>query len=310
MRHILFIFIVFTAFSCEEQYDLDTSEFTPSIVVNSIFTNESSWQVELKTSRNALDPNSVSEFVDDAEVKILLGSGQSVCNLDYLGNGLYGNSKCFPEEEQTYLLTVFSPKYGLIRAESSIPRKANVQSLKACEKDGQTTISFEVEDPSKSYNYYIWNLVDRYLTVGQQNEPEEQEVDPTRWVTNLKDQIHKIKTNRYSGKFSASEGELSRAGYQTEFNTKNSIKKLPDSEDSTGVDGGASTVDTLKPELVTMLQMMTASEELYNYFQSIEGYVKYEAINSSAIEPTTAYSNIKGGHGIFAGYAVEYIPIR
>ena len=61
---------------------------------------------------------------------------------------------------------------------------------------------------------------------------------------------------------------------------------------------------------VPMLRLMTVSEDLYEYYKSLEDYLKYNNNSASVIEPQKIYSNIKGGYGIFAGYSVQDIPIQ
>lgn len=310
MKKAIYIFIYFITFAaCEERFELDTSDFSPSIVVNSIFAPDNQWVVVLSTSRNALDPDSQTQFIDDADVKILFSSGQIACELVYHGNGVYTSADCFPEEEKGYILTVRSEKYGIIRSESRIPKKAVVKDVTTSENEEDTTVRFQMEDESQGFNYFIWNLINTVPKVAADpDQPDISTFDASNWVEYIKAQIEKVKTNRFRGKFSASENEFTNSTFETEFATKDEIK-------TGGVifDPDTGVVDTLQSNNnseVTMLQFMTVSEELYLYFKSIEDYLKYEGSNTSAIEPTTVYSNIVGGQGIFAGYAVQYVPVR
>ena len=76
---------------------LSHDEFRPSIVVNSIFTSDSIWTIELRTTSNHYDPNSMSVPVEDAAIIISKDNGQTPCEVFHVGEGIYKSDDCFPE---------------------------------------------------------------------------------------------------------------------------------------------------------------------------------------------------------------------
>ena len=67
---------------------------------------------------------------------------------------------------------------------------------------------------------------------------------------------------------------------------------------------------TVTTEIRKYLRIMTASQDLYNYFVTIEKFVAADNHNSSFSYSPAIYSNIQNGLGIFAGYTEEYKEIK
>ncbi len=308
MRYILFILSSFLLFSCEEEYTVGSNEFTPSIVVTSVFTADSSWIVNLSTSRNVFDENSKSLPVEDAKVVIYERNGQLACQLEHHGNGEYRSITCTPSMEKNYRLSVSSSEYGNVMAYSSLPSKAIVKLNTIDSVGDKTIIDFSIEEQPSSNNYYIWDLVDVRIDNSQVvTEPTVEvgtRINMQNWIDDLTDDVYHIKSKKLSSQQSVASYSFDGNTFVTSIAADHSLITKPVEPNSTT--GGGQVSNKVK----TMLRVMTVSEELFQYYQSIEQYLAYDQYKVSFAEPATVYNNIENGIGIFAGYTVEYLEIK
>ena len=288
--------------SCEEEFILKEKDFKPSIVLNSIFTSDTAWVLTLNTSRNILDPESVIKPIVDAKVIISQNSGQTLCELVHIGNGVYKGEWCNPSPENTFNVYVNSSLYGSVSASSRMPARAKVSNVEfSSTGEDRTRINFSIEDKSLENNFYIWSLVDipTEVAITKPTDPKIQ-LDITKWVKEINDNINSIKGYRITSDFSAAESPASTIN--TSLTANNDL--IVDRKDLINA-----SIDD-KPKSVTYLRILTVSDELFKYYKSIENYLQYEGKNSSVNESEYIYSNVNGGIGVFAGYTVQYIEIE
>ena len=289
--------------SCEKEIILKSNNFKPSIVLNSIFTSDSTWTLSLTTSRNLLDENSKILPITDASVVISENNGQTVCLLKHMGEGIYKSADCFGYPEKQYSITISSPIYGQAEASSRIPSPALITDVKLIHLENEETkIDFNIQDNSTSNNYFIWSLVDipEKVAEDQPNSPAVN-LDVTKWVSEISKNLTSIKINNSTSVLSAEES-INSPIIKSSVITRNDLLLINDNPNDPP--------SPSNPKMVTYLRVMTVSDELYKYYKSIENYIQYKDKNTSAYESEFIYSNVKGGIGVFAGYSVQYLPLK
>ncbi|MBL0083508.1 MAG: hypothetical protein IPP37_14295 [Saprospiraceae bacterium] len=66
-------------------------------------------------------------------------------------------------QDEYYKISVYSPQYGSVTAESTIPAIAeltNIQVDSSDEYEDASEISFNIRDNSVENNFYIWSVVE------------------------------------------------------------------------------------------------------------------------------------------------------
>jgi hypothetical protein len=279
------------------------NEFSPDIVVNSIFTADSLWQFELSTSENIFDPDSKSEKITDATIVVVEANGQLACNVEHIGNGLYKSDGCNPKVKNSYTLYINSPSYGSARATSTVPVAVNASVKLVSDLDGKSTFEVILVDESEDNNYYIWDLVEvelRDTNFVEQIESKTTSIDIESWIDDLSNEVGTIKGRALSSQLSISDDNFDGGTLSTTLIANNDLITSIFKSNEQGID----------IEVKTMLRVMTVSKELFEYYRSIETYLAYEDFKTSISDPTIVYSNIEGGIGLFAGYTVQYLNIQ
>ena len=295
----LYFILIFTLLSCEEEITFSNNAFKPQIVLNSIFTNDSIWVVNLTHSSSVFSENTAPKYIDDAKIVITDSRGEQECVLYYEGNGVYKSFKCTSGQEELYRILVSTKKYGTVSAESRIPARANIKDLKISisqEYKDASDIFFTIQDNSQESNYFIWSIVDVDTSINVVTNDNGFKLDVVKWVTDVRREVVKSLPSKLDASISATELELDKSS---------TLPRLVTSKDFTPSGSGPSGTSHEVP----MLRLMTVSPDLYNYYKSLQEYVKASNGQTSVIEPGKLYSNVKGGMGIFAGYSVHYFEI-
>lgn len=297
------ILLSLTLSSCEEDIYFSNPNFKSQIVLNSIFSLDSTWVIKLTHTTSIYAQKDTSNYIDDAKIIITDQSGQGVCDLYYAGKGVYKSIKCKPGINQNFSIFVNSKKYGSVFAKSVVPQKSSLEYIKKIENsDIQNTneIEFQINEQNIDNKYFIWSIVEvdtSKKVTGQTTSFETEPLDFKTWVNEIKEQAHLIKSGKLNSSLALSGIELEANDYTTTIYTTKKIYTEDDPPPPAQI------------SKVPMLRLLTVSEDLYQYYKSLEDYLKYNNNNASVIEPQKIYSNIEGGYGIFAGYSIQYIPI-
>ncbi|MBK8620688.1 MAG: DUF4249 family protein [Saprospiraceae bacterium] len=89
LQSFFVLIIVFLFTSCEEEYVFTKEKFVPKIVVNSVFTENSPFNVHLSFSRDILSNNHNQDFISNALVTIKETATGRTEELPYKGDGNY-----------------------------------------------------------------------------------------------------------------------------------------------------------------------------------------------------------------------------
>lgn len=297
--YLLLLLPVF--WSCEEEIYFSDHNFQPRIVLSSIFTNDSIWVVNLTHSESIFDESLEKPVIEDAKIVITNRVGAQECQLFHTGNGVYKSFKCTSGQDEYYKISVYSPTYGSVTAESTIPAFAelsNIQVEQSKEFEDASEISFNITDNSADNNFYIWSVVEVDTSVHSAENPNNFKIDTRQWVSDVSKEIRTNATGKLNTSLSASEFELENLADGPKLITSR----------FNGKDGVGGSPGNVKNK-VWMIRMMTVSSDLYKYYQSLQDYVKAAQTQNSQVDPSKLFSNVRGGLGIFAGYSVKYYEI-
>jgi hypothetical protein len=305
---ILLIFAV----GCETTEKIDEFPLRPSkLVVNSYFTADSAWAVQVSKSLSVLD-NADIKFINDASITIY----ENDVWLDTLnasdGGGWYYSDRTRPSAGKKYSIEVTTPKFeNTVTAEEILPEAVPITDVKISIIDSsfyrnswiegngklveeingnvEGTIDITFSDPAGINNYYQISAFSYYTYIDYIFDPENPET---------MDSI--IYYNKEEVRFSTDDPVAD--------NADNYISKLYFSDDI--IDGQDY---QLKLEFDTWInsydkeyyvELISMNKAGYLYRKSVKEY-----LNSSGdpfSEPVLIYSNIENGFGIFAGYSTVY----
>lgn len=291
---ICFLLTVILISSCEEDFILDRSNYKPKIVVNSIFKPGEDWVVNLSSSRDFLVKDSEIRNIENATVTVIEKSNGRELRLNHVGNGKYVSKIFPPVADKTYELIVEADGFETVNASSKAPNKANVINVISDVVDQKTTkVNFEVK--GNTNNYLIWNFI---------NSNPKNPIDST-FTGNPKSLVTGIiKYNNISTYLGGLTESTNNAITQ-----EGSFSAEVRNEDNTE-EGSTPNNPNPNGNSKRYLRILTASVDLYNYYQTVEKFIAADNHNSSFSHSPQIYSNIKNGLGIFAGYTEEFKEIK
>lgn len=298
-RFFALLSLVLCLTSCEEDFVLVKKDFTPQLVINSVFKPDSKWFVHVSSSRDILNPKSQITNIENANVVIVEKLTKKKIYLDHVGDGIYSSNYYPPQPDKTYVLLVDVPGYKRVKAESMAPKKANIVNvIKDVVDEKVSTVNFQVKDDSKQY--LIWNFISFKGSSGPADVIFTG--NPKSFILSFMDYNHALSSFSGTGNDAvSSEGVFS----------SNITDESDDTED--GASGGSGSEEPdLEASFVIKryLRVVTASSNLYNYYKSVERFLSAGNHNSSFSNSPEIYSNIENGLGIFAGYTEQLTEIE
>src|SRR4051812_6122619 len=116
MKKIFVIIFCFGFFGCQLTVDIDVPFEKAQLTLNSLFSPDSVWKVQLNLNRHVLDKNPFAT-VDNASV-IILENEVPIETLVSKGNGVY-RSTSKPVVGKTYTIKVATDHYGSVQSTAS-----------------------------------------------------------------------------------------------------------------------------------------------------------------------------------------------
>lgn len=309
VHHILLTCFVtvfaFTACDRELEYDVPTSP--PQLVVNSVFTQDSLWQIEVSNSANPGQGNQIQYLLDceiklkqndkeikdinlfsKTEVKMINGEPQDVIRQ------YYGTTTTIAEVGKEYNIEVTHPNYKSAKGKGYIPYPAGIQFLNLngntdiIDVDGKAfrKIAFQLQNNSTQKGYFAIQVLfgkdgDKQRIEFFANDPifNENQIFDTGDRQNENGKYYD--TNQ--GIFFSSESFTSQAHNFDIFVESHYLNPDDDFE----------------------VRILTFTKELYEYSTALQ---RQQAVSGNPFaEPVQVYSNIHNGFGIFNGYALSSI---
>lgn len=295
--HISIVLFCFALVSCEEEILIDYVDVKKYVVVNSTFSPQKEFVVNLSYSKNILDGDTDNHWVENAEIKVYRGDGAYLFTPEYVGEGNY-IEHTFPIANQVYRLEVKVNGYPLITASSRIPTQAIVENVTTTdfgeEDEGAIKVDFEIQDSEDIDNYYIWEII-------------QGDLNPENTRTNLLGIIDggHIESLQNNGRWSKLFIQ------ELDFNAGISFLSYHDQEiNSTDPNDPLDPNDGTSETEPYFLKVISASSDYYKNLLSIVELENGGQENGSSVVLSTQYhSNINGGLGIFAGYNEHLIEL-
>ncbi|MBK5277947.1 MAG: DUF4249 domain-containing protein [Bacteroidia bacterium] len=294
MTRKAFVLITLTAIgtACTTIVDFDIPLDKPWVVVNSLFSPDSVWQVHVSYSRNILDSRFGSfDPVRDAEVNILDQNDHVIETLSGSPDRFFQytyKGKTKPTSGEFYSVQV-KVKDKLLKAASLSPIAVPITSLdvdsSAFKSQGEAVeMSITFKDPGETKNFYeVKVLRDGFYVYNQDTiryvenlfvEP----VDPAMNNDNSNGASKLLKDNLFNGK-----------NYVFRIKLR-SYRIYPENP----------------PRVRVVLQSVT--EEYFRYFvaQSLQNNTSGDPF----AQPVQIFTNIENGLGIFAGYSSSVVELK
>lgn len=296
---IILLIILLHLLACESIVDVDLPKQESKIVVNSLFTPDSSWKVNISKSLGTFDNSNVinDQYGDyrktvpeitNANVEIWEGDN-FIIKLEYSQNGFYVTENIFPESNKFYQIKVSAENFNSITAINSVPIAPailNVENsiVENSDYGGSTELEISFKDQENVDNYYSLALMRTY---------------PSGYSYNIWFESEDV---IFSGGSTISfEDESLFYGSQALFDDaifdgKNYSLRIINNE--------YYYQDDAKIEIV----LTSLSKELFTYQKSIDAQRK--AQDNPFSEPVFIHGNIEGGLGIFGGYNSTYYKLN
>jgi hypothetical protein len=256
------ILLILVNLSCESIVDVDLKEPDPQIVVNSLFSPDSVWQVRVTKSRFILTNQYNFDEVEQASVTIRDSQNSIIETLlpaSDQSNRLVYRGKSKPEVGKEYSIRVESVKKNNVSATSRIPLATAIISAKVSPlANNKFQVSVSFSDNPKEKNFYLLKVIndngyDLFIDA----------IDPA------------YKNN--------TRGTLGILFSDNLFNGKTIDFRI--SADS--------------PPIKKII-LVSVSEEYYQYFTTKQ--LQENTQGDPFAQPTQIFTNIENGLGIFAGY--------
>lgn len=301
-RIAILVMLTIGLFSCEKELEINLDEADKLIVINSVFSPEEVFRVEVTKSFSPFEKAQIEEL-NDAQVS-LFENGTFVEELTYSTNtnGVIGgfSSTTVPVVGNEYRIEVEDPVLGKATGSSGIPKKVSIVSdeVKWAPWGENNSISaryhfsFEIEDlPEENFYYltmsfpvYMFNTITnqydfhayQYAEINTGDLPEHQP-----YVKNgllFKDEYFNEASYAVTG---------TATTYQFAFGD---------------FDGSG---ELMRDTSVLRIELHSLSQELYNFYSSHAAVLK----NQSDIyaEPSQIYTNIENGLGSFGGENITVV---
>ena len=304
-RFCLLLIVSLAITSCTKDFGDGQENFESVIVLNSAFLPGEIMSIKLTNSISIFDKDENISGVIDARVTVKDEESGELYTLNHVGEGLYQSDIFRPQYEIDYTVIASSEGYGTVEATSSIPYPviANISNSTEGFNDAgdyEAEIELEFVNEEKAPKFYVWEVVDDNELFNQ-DFTFDQVLDNPVMLTSKSDNTDSVLADEsfQSRVFYTDNGDNADP-YRSKFITP------------TTPSFGAQTTSDIDEELAPRIQVrvMTVSEDLYQYFKSVEIYRSRGIHNSSITQPSEIYSNVKGGIGIFAGYHQRFLDFK
>jgi len=262
--------------ACIKPVQVTLPTHKPALVLNSVFNPDSTFYVDLSSSRNILS-NEAHAPVTNASVR-LFRNGNYMADLQHSKNGVY-IAAIKPESLAKYSITATAPNFPSISARNHIPGapvlhqiQAAVADIRPNEHDLGVNVSFILDNPSVEENFYFIRAYRSATTSGQTivRSAGISFLSPIMEDFQIDDRYY------FSDKL---------------FKGKPTTLKLHLYSD---------------PKGITYLRIAHITEEYYAYGKTLVNF----SYSDTNLNQMSVSNNIENGIGLFAGYNAITIPIK
>jgi hypothetical protein len=292
-KYLSFLILLVTAIACQTVVDFDIPVDRPKIVVNSLFSPDSVWRIQISRSQHILDSRQGSSFdpVSDAVVTIhdqnnLLIETITGSYEDFIGYSYKGKTKPLPGE--SYIVKVDVKNETSMEAFNKVPTYVPITSV---EIDSSLFISageaiemdINFKDPANEKNYYEIKILQEAISYISNGD--------TIWRT--QEIYYEVGDASFDNEFSGSQKFIT----DNLFNGKNYSFHLK-------LHGYGGSWYAKNSRVV----LFNVSEEYYKYFttKNLQDYTNGDPF----AQPVQVYTNVENGLGIFAGYSASVVELK
>jgi hypothetical protein len=274
MKKIFVIIFCFGFFGCQLTVDIDVPFEKAQLTLNSVFSPDSVWKVQLNLNRHVLDKNPFTT-VDDASVSILENE-VPIETLVSKGNGMY-RSTSKPVVGKTYTIKVATDHYGSVQSTASVPTP--VQNLEAVfheleqrEFSLESVIDIQFDDQPGERNFYKITALSEGYSVAQ----------------------HKRIAKTTAPIFLKSVGSENDDLGEQEIIFSDLLFDGETHQMSVKAGHLFSNISNI------IISVSAISEEYYNYKQTLQ--LQSDTRDNPFAQPVNVFNNIQGGFGFFGGF--------
>ena len=306
MKHFLLSITCCFLFSCQQDYFVDNVAFTPKLVANSLFSVGSEIEVYVHSTRNVLDSESSINRIDDAVVNISDVNGNILATLTNTSNGRYFSDKMNLVAGEAYTLEVTRDGFTPITATSTIPIQVDASLKNSNIITGGTSEALDVDinlrDNDSNDNFYVYEVVDDLRLHLYKEQPFKLENIQNVEILLTSEDLNQERiasNNLLQSRIFLKDESFSNAEYNINFKAK-----------SNPAAAGPVVLSSEEVFSDQKMRVVTASQDMFEYYKSIETHRLKGEANSSVSQPIAVYSNVSNGLGIFAGYSEDVLDLR
>jgi tetratricopeptide (TPR) repeat protein len=286
LKYIVTIIIFSQLLSCTKSYTYNFNDIEKHVVVNSFFFPDSLMRFNITEEASLSDDITLNGYNIINNAQIVIYENDNVIDTAlYTEKGNY-YSDIKPKLNAKYKISVIAPKYDKVIAEDQIPKLINIDSLgkiKNSDESYNYKIKIIFDDPAEDDNYYFiyayWGKYYNDLIYFKEAYIRTQDPAIGEWLTQSF-QAPIFNDELFNGK-------------RYELTVDLSVNTYTDQPG------------------YCYFELRSISKNMYLYLKSYNkqtpkfGDDLMEMFQQGMIEPIPIYSNIDGGLGIFAGYAVS-----
>lgn len=308
-RYILIILALVIISGCTKYLDFEGEDAEPRLVLNGIFTPDSTFRIELSHSAGYISQQPL-RTLHNGNVVVYSENGEFLDSLKHAGKGIY-KGVVTAQAGKSYKIGASAPTFENIYAVDYIPEPVFVSSWNVSPSDIGLTeysytldVDFVINDQRGVQNYYVLEFY------GKRSYYVKYEYDP-----NTEDLVPDTVFFDDPG--------LQRLPFETSESILTSETDLAFDEGSyyasslafcDNLFDGKSQKFRVRLSFymdgITDIEMVlkSCSEAYYRYKRSIENYRNADGDPFS--QPVQVYTNIENGLGIWAGYSVAKTKIQ
>ena len=291
---VLLMFIVGGA-ACTTVVDFDIPLDKPWVVVNSLFSPDSAWQIQVSYSKNILDVAPGSNFLSIRNAVVTIHDPGNLVIETLIGSwdksNLYSyKGKTKPMPGQSYSVQVSIKDEPIRQAASKVPTHVPITSVEVDSSgviDGdRIEMKIHFKDPATEKNYYTLKIIEDAFYIVNKD---------TVWYTQeiFYEVIEQSLSNNGRG--------LEKLVNDNLFNGKDFTfhVNLYNRRYSRG--------SQIFQQHVRVV-LLSVSEAYYKYFttKSLQDYTNGDPF----AQPVQVFTNVENGLGIFAGYSSSVVELK
>ncbi len=282
MRKLIYIVPILFMLACETVVHVDLPKLDDKIVINAIYSTDTTSVVSLSRTNSVLDGSVTFKSIEDAE--IILRDENVADVLTHDRSGLY-RSRFRPSAGTDYTLEVISKRFGKASAKFKVPEVTPIKSVeykKGRNREHEFTLKFN--DPVDEENYYavaVYTYNKRIEDLDQNKYRNYYTYEPEPPFDSRTEEFE-LRAGRYVNMFA--DGFFD--GEEVEFSMNLSYGSMDSAIDNE-----------------VYFELYTISKEFYDYYKTKEHQANVGG--SPFTQPVIVYSNIENGVGIVGAYSVD-----